>query len=88
MRTPWSGGGYSPDGSAARRRDDVRRGAVRRKPAGEGGDAGRSYGQSVTFRHGPLFVRLVAYQDTPQTERALVSLGQAIDARLGGNVAR
>jgi polyferredoxin len=52
------------------------------------GDAGRSYGQSVTFRHGPLFVRLVAYQDTPQTERALVSLGQAIDARLGGNVAR
>jgi hypothetical protein len=27
-------------------------------------------------------VRLVAYQDTPQTERALVSLAQAIEARL------
>jgi polyferredoxin len=46
------------------------------------GDAGRSYGQSLTFRRGPCFVRLVAYQDTPQTERALLSLAQAIDARL------
>jgi polyferredoxin len=47
------------------------------------GDAGRSYGQSLTFRRGAFFVRLVAYQDTPQTERALVSLGQGIEARLG-----
>ena len=47
------------------------------------GDAGRSYGQSLTFRRGPFFVRLVAYQDTPQTESALVSLGQAIGRRLG-----
>jgi polyferredoxin len=46
------------------------------------GDAGRSYGQSLTFRQGPFFVRLVAYQDTPQTERALVSLAQAIERRL------
>jgi hypothetical protein len=47
------------------------------------GDAGRSYGQSLTFRRGAFFVRLVAYQDTPQTERALVSLAQAVEARLG-----
>jgi hypothetical protein len=47
------------------------------------GDAGRSYGQSVTFRRGPFFVRLVAYQDTPLTERALVELGRGIEARLG-----
>jgi polyferredoxin len=47
------------------------------------GDAGRSYGQSLTFRRGRFFIRLVAYQDTPQTERALVSLGQAIERRLG-----
>jgi hypothetical protein len=47
------------------------------------GDAGRSYGQSLTFRRGPFFIRLVAYQDTPQTESALVSLGQAIEGRLG-----
>jgi polyferredoxin len=46
------------------------------------GDAGRSYGQSLTFRRGPFFIRLVAYQDAPQTERALLSLAQAIEARL------
>jgi polyferredoxin len=46
------------------------------------GDAGRSYGQSLTFRRGPYFVRLVAYQDAPQTERALLSLAQGIEARL------
>jgi hypothetical protein len=46
------------------------------------GDTGRSYGQSLTFRRGPFFVRLTAYQDTPQTERVLVSLAQAIAARL------
>jgi polyferredoxin len=46
------------------------------------GDAGRTYGQSLTFRQGPFFVRLVAYQDTPRTEQALVSLAQAIAARL------
>jgi polyferredoxin len=48
------------------------------------GDAGRSYGQSLTFRQGPFFVRLVAYEDAPQTARALVSLAQAIAARLVG----
>ncbi len=46
------------------------------------GDEGRSYGQSLTFRRGPFFVRLVAYQDTPATERALLNLAQAIEARL------
>jgi len=47
------------------------------------GDAGRSYGQSLTFHRGPFFVRLTAYQDTPQTEAALVNLAQAIERRLG-----
>jgi polyferredoxin len=46
------------------------------------GDAGRSYGQSLTFHRGAFFVRLVAYQDTPQTERALVGLGQGVEGRL------
>jgi hypothetical protein len=46
------------------------------------GDAGRSYGQSLTFHRGAFFARLVAYQDTPQTGPALVSLGQAIERRL------
>jgi ferredoxin len=47
------------------------------------GDAGRSYGQSLTFRQGPCFVRLTAYQDTPGTEPALMSLARGIAARLG-----
>ena len=46
------------------------------------GDAGRSFGQSLTFHRGPFFVRLVAYQDVPQTEQALLSLAQAIEVRL------
>jgi polyferredoxin len=46
------------------------------------GDAGRSYGQSLTFHRGAFFVRLVAYQDTPQTEGALVGLGQGIERRV------
>jgi polyferredoxin len=46
------------------------------------GDAGRSYGQSLTFHRGRFFVRLVAYQSLPQTEQALVSLARGIDARL------
>ncbi|HTS30838.1 MAG TPA: DUF6599 family protein [Bryobacteraceae bacterium] len=46
------------------------------------GDAGRSYGQTVTFRHDCFFVRLVAYQDLPQTEQALLNLGRAVDSKL------
>ncbi|HEV2447086.1 MAG TPA: hypothetical protein VGS58_14240, partial [Candidatus Sulfopaludibacter sp.] len=43
-------------------------------------DSERSYGQSVTFRRGPVFVRLVAYQDTPATEQALVGRARTIEA--------
>ena len=46
------------------------------------GDACRSYGQSLTFRQGPCFVRLVAYQDAPETEPALIALARAIAAKL------
>ena len=46
------------------------------------GDAGWSYGQSLTFHRGHFFVRLVAYQQVPQTEQALLSLARGIDARL------
>jgi len=47
------------------------------------GDAARSYGQSLTFRRGAFFVRLVAYQDAAETEPALVSLASGIDRKLG-----
>jgi polyferredoxin len=46
------------------------------------GDAGRLYGASLTFRAGPCFVRLVAYQSGPDIGEALVSLARGIEARL------
>ena len=47
------------------------------------GDAGRHYGQSLTFCKGSRFVRLTMYQDTPEAAEALSSLAAAIEARLG-----
>jgi hypothetical protein len=44
------------------------------------GDAARLYSGSVTFRKGPYFVRLVAYQ--PQVSDALLDLGRAIETSL------
>jgi hypothetical protein len=46
------------------------------------GDAGIAYEQSVTFRKGPYLVRIVAYDDTPGTQQALVALAHGVEARL------
>jgi len=46
------------------------------------GDAARSYGLSLTFRRKRFVVRLVAYQNTPGVEAALIALARGIDARL------
>jgi formate hydrogenlyase subunit 6/NADH:ubiquinone oxidoreductase subunit I len=46
------------------------------------GDAARSYGAVFTFRKGVYFVRLVVYQETPQTSDALAVLARAIEGRL------
>jgi formate hydrogenlyase subunit 6/NADH:ubiquinone oxidoreductase subunit I len=46
------------------------------------GDAGRLYGQTLTFRKGACFVRLVAYQATPQTEQALIELARGVEQKL------
>jgi formate hydrogenlyase subunit 6/NADH:ubiquinone oxidoreductase subunit I len=46
------------------------------------GDAGRLYGQTLTFRKGVCFVRLVAYQAAPLTERALVELARGVERKL------
>lgn len=46
------------------------------------GDAGRSYGASVTFRRGRCFARLTSYTDTPQARGALVELARAVDTRI------
>jgi len=46
------------------------------------GEAGRLYGASLTFRQRHYFVRLVAYEETPQAAQALVELGRAIAGKL------
>ncbi len=49
----------------------------------EVGEAGRISKGSLTFREGPYFVRLVAYEDSPEVAKALTGLARAIDNRLG-----
>jgi hypothetical protein len=56
-------------------------------PAGDAkavqlGDAARTYSQSLIFRKGPFLVRIVAYQETPETPQALLQLGKGIEKRL------
>jgi len=46
------------------------------------GDAGIAYAQSVVFRKGPYLVRIVAYEDTPSTQQALIALARGVEARL------
>jgi hypothetical protein len=42
------------------------------------GDVARVFSQTLVFRRGPYLVRLVAYQDVPETRAALIALAQAI----------
>ena len=46
------------------------------------GDAGVALAQSVNFRKGPYFVRIVAYEATPDGQQALVALAKAVEAKL------
>ncbi len=46
------------------------------------GDAGRISKGTLAFREGPFFVRLVAYQDAPEANEALIVLARAIEKRL------
>jgi hypothetical protein len=46
------------------------------------GDGGKLYRASLVFRKGRSLVRLVAYQEGPETQKALTDLGQAIAKRL------
>jgi hypothetical protein len=46
------------------------------------GDAGLAYAQSVTFRKGPYLVRIVAYENGPGTQQALIALAHSVEARL------
>ena len=46
------------------------------------GDAGIAYAQSVTFSKGPNLVRIVAYEDTPGAQEALIALAHGVEAKL------
>ena len=46
------------------------------------GDGARLRGQSLVFHKGSYLVRIVAYQESGQTQQALLQLGQAIEQRL------
>ena len=46
------------------------------------GDAARVFSQSLVFREGVYLVRIVAYQETPDTGPALTELAQGIEKRL------
>jgi hypothetical protein len=46
------------------------------------GDAGRAFSQSVVFRKGPYLARVVAYQETPETQQSLIQLAQGIAKRV------
>jgi hypothetical protein len=47
------------------------------------GDGGRLYGASAVFHLGRYFVRLTAYESTPEIGKALLELGKAIEKRIG-----
>jgi hypothetical protein len=46
------------------------------------GDAAIAFAQSVTFRKGPCLVRIVAYEDTPGAQDALIALAHGVEAKL------
>ena len=46
------------------------------------GEGGRTANGSLTFHQGPYFVRLVAYEDSPEMTKALTDLASAISSRL------
>jgi hypothetical protein len=46
------------------------------------GDAGVAYSQSVIFRKGPYLVRIVAYDDSPGAQQALIALAHGVEAKL------
>jgi Family of unknown function (DUF6599) len=46
------------------------------------GDGARLHSQSLVFRKGPCLVRIVAYEESAETQQALLQLGQNIELRL------
>jgi len=46
------------------------------------GEAGRLSKGSLAFHQGPYFVRVVAYEDSPEVAKALTELARAVSSRL------
>ena len=46
------------------------------------GDGARLHSQSLVFRKGACLVRIVAYEESAETQQALLQLGQGIELRL------
>jgi len=46
------------------------------------GDGARLYSQSLVFRKGAYLVRIVAFEESTETQQALLQLGQGIELRL------
>jgi hypothetical protein len=46
------------------------------------GDSARLHSQSLVFRKGPYLVRIVAYEEYPEAQQALLHLGRGIEKRL------
>ena len=46
------------------------------------GDGGKLYGASIVFRKGPYLVRIIAYQDGPEVQKALTDLALPLAKRL------
>ena len=46
------------------------------------GDDSRLYSQSLVFRKGAFLVRIVAYEESAETQQALLQLGRGIELRL------
>jgi len=46
------------------------------------GDGARLYSQSLVFRKGACLVRIVAFEESTETQQALLQLGQGIELRL------
>jgi hypothetical protein len=57
--------------------------AVDMKPIQLGDDA-RMSSQSLVFRKGAYLVRIIAYQESAETQQALFQLGHGIELRLAG----
>ena len=50
----------------------------------EVGDAGRINKGALTFHEGPYFVRVVAFEDSPEVGKGLTELARAVSSALKG----